>query len=226
MLFTLVFLAGAVAAEVPMDSTEHRALIAQTTQQLKADLSWWEKAITTRLGDDVARPQTGIMAMSDPEIGSDRLHAATISAVVVASPADTAGLKPGDRILFIGKRRIEHEPDFVLRELLDGKPGSIVLTVQRSQKQLTYTVHRQPLKCLKAAMDQLDFDVWERQVAILERATDIVADLGANESSDDTTLSELISQLIQIREILTEKLGDMLRTIDETTGKTCVVRQE
>lgn len=129
--------------------------------------------VETRFSVDSDEPRTG-MAVSSPEnVGPDGLHPVFVETVIQESPAAIAGLKPGDRIVRIGQRTIEHETPQVVRALTDGIAGPLELGVLRNGEHLTLTINRAPVACLQRASASINQEQWRRRIADLKKLSSL-----------------------------------------------------
>lgn len=162
------------AAPVSQSLTEARAVVARGLDEFDRDVQKLAAFMETRFDADANVPKTGIAVESAESTGEDGLHALTVMRVLVGGPADIAGVRPGDRIVAVGRRRITHESEKVFQIIADGAPGLIELTLSRNGTTRTVTIDRAPLACLQRSSDRIDLTKWRAKIAELRRLSGMV----------------------------------------------------
>lgn len=171
-LLALLLLQVALPPDIEADRSKTLARILEVRETVED----FDRHIADRFREDHALPKTGLLVSSADQPGGDGLHAITILGVLHPSPAQTAGVRPGDRLLRIGARRLEHEPTSVVYMLLEDKPGPVTLMLSRNGEELTLTVRRAPLLCLRIGAKRLDTRAWRSQLKKMRELLDVVAD--------------------------------------------------
>ena len=101
----------------------------------------------------------------------------------VGSPADAAGVHPGDRVVRVGARRIEHETVQVFRSITDGTAGPLQMALARNGTEIVVTVHRQPLVCIQRASARIDQKVWHERITEVRQLSGMIRSFLDNETA-------------------------------------------
>ena len=171
LLLLVLGTAAMPAAPESADTDETRAVVVRGINAFDATLAKSARIFANGPGPGADAPITGLLLDSDEEPGPDGFHAVTVHAVLIGGPADAAGILPGDRILAIGPRRMEHETVQVVRLLLEGRGGPATLTIGRNGGTTTVVVHRAPLPCMHSALVLTNPVEWQAKVAGLKKAS-------------------------------------------------------
>lgn len=171
MFLAMLVVAGQAALPPELDAKRQHTI--RDLGTVRESVMEFAGYVDTRFSADTDQPKTGLLVMSAQESGEDGLHAVTVLGVHHGSPAAQAGVLPGDRIVRIDRRRIEHEPTMVVHLLLDDKPGPVTVVVSRHTQTLELTVHRRPLPCLRRAASSVDVRTWRRQLATMRELLDV-----------------------------------------------------
>jgi C-terminal processing protease CtpA/Prc len=221
MQFVLVLLLQ--AAPVSPDLLDAR----QRTERLanRTDKAWAEIEIslTNRFAEVTDNPRTGLIVASDEAVGADGLHATRVLVVMRDSPALRAGIKPGDRILHIGQRRIEHESTEVVRLLLEDRPGTVEVTIERDGRAIVIPVHRAPLTCLRAAAQTVDVDRWLTHTRNMRAGLVKLRALMQSHPDNPFIILDAGSQVVNIAQALPEVTVAIRSALDLSTMKHCGV---
>ena len=177
------FLLMLALAASPAPGDEARAVLIRGLDGIESSLKELEVFINTKFSADSDEPKTGMAVESPDDIDPDGLHAVIVHTVIKGSPADLAGIRPGDRILRIGARTLEHENGQLVRMLTDGTAGPQSIVLRRGSHELTVSVARAPIACLQRASSDIDQVRWHKRIADMR---DIAATIRA--SVDDTTV--------------------------------------
>ena len=209
--FTLV---AHVALTTPQDAAGR---IQEMLRGFDDDLAGISMLIDDGMLADTENPQTGMITLSATEQGSDGLHALSVIDVFPAEPADEAGIKAGDRIVAIGPRRIEHEPNAVIQSLIEGAAGPVAITVRRSGTEHIAIISRRPLRCTARAVQAFDRAKWHREVtetheliAALRAMTELQSDNPSALQSVVNKIPNLQSRILQLIKLIT---GDFQATV-------------
>jgi C-terminal processing protease CtpA/Prc len=208
-LALLVLLQAAPATEPTLE--EVRAFCEKSLATFDERVEELSGFVETRFAADSDEPRTG-MAVSSPEDVDERgLHPVIVETVVQESPAAQAGVKPGDRIVRIGQRDIEHETPQVIRSLTDGTPGPLELTVLRDGERLTLTVDRTPIACLQRASARIDQEQWRERIVNL-KGLSFLAHQGLDDPEIPDPRERYRTTYLRIRQMfgLFDELGHVL----------------
>lgn len=122
----------------------------ENTSPLKEETSEAEERLLTLNTQDVLNKKPGNIPLSLNTLGLVSMEL-VLSSVVKNSPADKAGLQPGDRVLFINKQAISHWRE--LSEAIqsyDPKEGTpLSLRVLRGKEEMSYEIIPQYKKMLQ-----------------------------------------------------------------------------
>ncbi len=99
-------------------------VFASQWKRLKAGDRWGSLSLLTSAIDDPGRPMLGVILVRD----RGKKNGATVREVVDDSPADKAGLQPGDRIVRIGKKNIVRNRDLIGH--ISGQAPGTTVTVE------------------------------------------------------------------------------------------------
>lgn len=148
---------------------------------------------------NIDTPMPGIIVYTPEEIGADGLHAVLVAGVMADSPAARADIRPGDRVVSIGARRLEHETATVVRMLLIGDTKPLMLTIRRGTTNRHVRVTPRKLSCLQDAARALDKQAWmtktgELRVITMALMNEII--------TKPTTMEKLIEVRTEIGNIL------------------------
>lgn len=166
-MLALAFLLATVPAQ-PMDSriAVARVVLVKSLDDMDHTLTEFAQLIDTRAAD-ADKPRTGITTTSAEDVDAQGLHALTAEIIVKGGPADLAGVRRGDRILRIGKRRIEHETTYVFKIITEGTAGPIDVLVSRGGQEIAVTIDRGPIVCLQTAAAALNRTTWHKLIAVM-----------------------------------------------------------
>jgi hypothetical protein len=216
---------------LPPELEEERTDALKKARAVLDTVEEFDGYLADRFAADNTLPKTGLLVGSADAPGDDGLHALTVLGILRPSPAEDAGVRPGDRILRIGTRRIEHEPTDVAYLLLEDKPGSVMLAVARGTETLELTLHRRPLACLRAAAEHLDTRKWRAQLAQLRELLTTIADqleklseLPAEEHHP--AVDAAAAAVVTASSVLPTLAENMKTGLYETTRETCRVAFE
>ncbi len=171
--------------------------------------------------EDTATPRSGMVVSSRTQPGEDALHALIVLRVFRGEPADVAGIKAGDRILFIGKRHIEHETTEIAYTLLDGTAGPLSVTISREQKTYSIQIIRAPLRCAQNAVEKFDRAKWLRRITILRECTTDLNSAVQKYPNDQEKLEVVLSELIRIRRLLPIFINSMQLDFKDDVWTAC-----
>jgi hypothetical protein len=189
MIFASVVLA-ATLSEPPQAPEDARAVVVKGAEAFDELLGEAKTYLQGDLIDEPLGPRTGLFVFSPPEPGPDGLHALWVIDVFPDGPAERAGVMPGDRILAIGPRKLEHETTATALDLLDLVPGPVTLTLSRGGTELQVTVARAPLPCMLAIPDVIGRNEWLARFASLRELVGMVREKARDES---LTLEQLVA---------------------------------
>jgi len=161
---------------LPHEMDAERNRILTKTRAVREAVEEFDRHVARRFRDLNSLPKTGLLVSSADQPGDDGLHAVTVLGVLRPSPAQVAGVRPGDRLLRIGARRLEHEPTGVVYLLMEDTSGPLSVKLSRNGEELDVVIRREPLACLRAAGDSLDTRDWRRQLKKMRELLDVVAD--------------------------------------------------
>ncbi len=227
MLSLLIALAIAPVQET--QTTDIVPLLKAQIETVDASYAELSAFLLTKFAGDTERATTGMTVVSMPEPGADGLHEASVVMVFRKGPAQDAGINPGDRILFIGARRIEHEPTAVIASLIngDGTPKSVQLTLRNGDADRTVTINRRPLDCMKVAAQAMDTAHWIEHIAnIREIGLARMRSELAEHPGDRAVLATIARQVVELAELLPEVTGVIGAKLNEMTNQYCEARFE
>ena len=101
--------------------------------------------------------QLGLVINSEETVDEQKLHPVRVVAVYSGGPASSAGIRPGDRILSIGQRKLEHETTVVVYDLLTHAPNPIHLTIRHgNQAPVEVVADARQLDCVGRGARSID----------------------------------------------------------------------
>ncbi len=170
MLFGIFAVFLAVGTPLPKEQlAEVREILNRQLEEIDTVLTMLEHDIASGTLIDTTVPQPGIVLNSEDEVDtSNGFHPVRVIAVYTGGPADRAGIRPGDRMLAIGPRHLEHETTKVVYLLLTQAKSPVVLTIQHPDgTPEVLSVELKPLKCVGSAVRAMD------KARILRKAKDL-----------------------------------------------------
>ncbi len=173
---------------------------------------------------DILSPQTGMLVFSRPDPGPDGFHQLFVLHVFPSEPADEAGIQPGDRILFIGNRRIEHESSAVAYGLMEEKAGPISLVIERGGDAQTVIVVRRPLDCIARAAAAFDRAKWHGQIAILREMITKTRMLVQRNPESPEILKSAVAQFSKMQSMIIEVAQQISDDFQATAFEQCSSR--
>jgi C-terminal processing protease CtpA/Prc len=207
-LILALFLQATSAGPQDMRLTEAHRLLEQRIGNVEGGLLLLE-SVLRKLPEQFTTPTTGMVVVSPEGTDADGLHRLVVRSVFTDGPAGRDGIMPGDRIMAIGPRRLEHETVPVFHILVDADVGPIELVVRRDGTERTVVVHREISDCLERTRHHMNIPLWQEKIVLLRRAcASFRSTLALPESR---TLSELIRLNTLYRELHEEFVGTMDR---------------
>jgi C-terminal processing protease CtpA/Prc len=214
-----------LAQAPPTAEDEAYALLVRGLDTFDARIDEFETFLTTRYPASSNSPKTGMALDSPPEVDAEHLHPLVVRTVIVDSPADRAGIRPGDRVTRIGTRRMEHESPEVFRVLTEDAPGPLEVGIRRGTTDLTVTMDRTPIVCLQRSAARIDQEKWRNRIAGIRRLTSLArADL------DDQQIPAHVRHVIangriqQMFALLSEAEGLLSLELTDATTTECGFR--
>lgn len=208
----------------PSTSSDERVALESALNSLSKSVGELTQFLETRFASDSDSPKTGI-AVSSSEKGDDNLHAVIVRTVIQNSPADRAGIRPGDRIVQIGTRHIEHETTEVVRMLTDDAGGPLNIGIRRGGENLTVIVNRTPIACLQRASARINQGVWRKR---FDRMRNLIAETRA--CLDETGVSEqkrhaeTYKRLKELFGLLNEMNGVISSELSDALARECTFK--
>jgi C-terminal processing protease CtpA/Prc len=172
-----------LTAPTPPQLQEQRAVVVKGLDQFDKDVDELGTFIDTRFSVDSGVPRTGLAVRSE-DADADGLHPIIVETVIKDSPADIAGVRPGDRVLRVGQRRIEHETAQAFRLITDGTSGPLQLVLARGGTMITVTVVRCPLACVQRSSARINQAAWDKRLTELRRISAMIRSFLDNEAAD------------------------------------------
>jgi membrane-associated protease RseP (regulator of RpoE activity) len=211
------------SGSVQLSPQEASDLIIARATEVERSYHDWQQMIDERFGEGPDQPRVGVFLGSNPAPGEDGLHALMVLGVHADSPAQRAGVRPGDRILRIDERRLEHESVRVAHLILNNAMGPMRLTVLRGDEVLVLTVHRTSLPCLDRAVDLLDLEELRATNAKMCKLLQVIRDELEREPAGPETLDAAqagVKAAARYLVSVTEKTRDELYRATVTTCHT------
>lgn len=186
----LVVLAQVGQTQQKPDLEEIRTWLHQQFVLAVAQVDEFEKETDVRFGIEPDQPQLGVELDSrDEGLGGDHPPRHTyVTGVFKGSPADKAGIKPGDRILAIGEEELDFENGIAVRLYLANHPDTVPLKIGRDGQVLTLNVPRAPLPCMRIVYDRFDQAKW---LHIWDQSKQMLQDMAKTLETPGFTLPQL-----------------------------------
>jgi len=161
----------------------------------------------------------------------------TIVSPMPGSPAEEAGLEPGDIVIAIdGDDVTGIDPNLVVRRVLGPAGSIVVLTIQRGHEQLVFEIERGSIEVPSVQYEMIEGNIGYIQlfsfasntaedlrqaIRVLkeEGATALVLDLRGNGGGFLTSAIDVSSEFIADGVILTEHFGDGTKQTYEAKGR-------
>lgn len=166
-------------------------------------------------------PDTGMIIKSVTTPDNQGLHPLEVLAVSPGEPAAEVGIQPGDRITFIGERRIEHETNQVVRMILEKAPNPLSLTILRGQDGFCFAVTRRPLHCVQRAIEQFDRTKWLQGVETIQQQVTELQNALKQDPNDIALLREIAQELNEMNALIPLVIENMDRALENAAYHTC-----
>jgi hypothetical protein len=193
-------------ANPPEASAPTAAAVKEELRQLTEILTDVSEAIEVWQPPDIDRPEAGILFYSSELPGTDGFHRATVILTFREGPSHAAGIRPGDRLIAIGNRRIEHETESILHFLIQGPTGPLELTLEREGKRFTTVVERQPMPCMHKAGKAFKKKMWRGRLKIMLGATKELSKKLEKEPALAPAIHHQLMRLVAITQSMHEPL--------------------
>lgn len=223
---TLLLMAqAATASPAAPPVNELREVVVRGLNSFDESVNELNGFIVTRFAADSDAPKTGLALSSPEEVDAQNLHPLIVETVIIGSPADLADVRPGDRIVRLGRRRIEHESPEVFRNLTEDKPGPLELAVLRSGEELTLTIHRAPIACLQRSSARIDQKKWAQRIGELRKLSAMIrSGLDDERTPPVSRYTALHRQVGELFGLFRELGGLLSLELTEATTKECRFR--
>lgn len=149
-----------------------------------------------------------------------------IAAIYQHGPAMRATIRPGDRIVKLGRYTLTNEtPEIIMAQYLSKYPVQVPLTLERHGKTFQVTLRREKLPCVQVIYDHFPAQEWRKKHELV-RAELIEIRKALQADADPEFIAAVLIELKLIRKFQEDSLSEMLDQLDPVNELACGVTTE